>query len=706
MKFTQAKPVVAIWLCLMAICVTAALPAHAGATFGSVQISDLFPERLGTLSIAAVEGNPPSASVFEDGRLIGYAFSTRAVSNSVGYGGRPIDIVAGMDLDARISGAVLAAHEEPIFVIGVSQQALTAFVKGLAGLDVRQPTGAPRARASNAPDHVSGATVSSTVIKAALIRSGRAVASARGLIASQAKSTATIDVTSMHVRTWSDLQTEGAIAHLRVTKADLSRSLGTGGASDVFLDLYGALLTPPTIGQNLLGRAAYERLVARLPHGAHAIVIAASGAYSFKGNTWRQSQVFDRIQLEQAGATITFRAEDHENVEQLAISDQPDLREIGVFVLRPEAGFDPIQPWRLTLLVEPAASRHQPQSLTFGLEVRLPRGYLRASQAEAAPSPAHALEPSQENALWLEIWHGRQFSVAMTAAMLLVLLAILFSHDLLVRDVRRYRILRLSFLGFTVLFLGLYAGAQLSVVHIITFAHAVLSGFKWDQFLLDPLSFILWSFVALCLLFWGRGVFCGWLCPFGALQELLNEGARCLKIKQIDVPWALHERLWPIKYVFFLIILGISFKSISDAFAVAEVEPFKTVIALKFMRSLPYAAYAVMLLVAGLFIERFFCRYLCPLGAALAIPARLRLFEWLKRRPQCGRECRICATRCTVQAINPIGTIIPNECIYCLQCQANYYDTTTCYPLVQRAQRRAASSRPTARDQKSGGETP
>ena len=128
--------------------------------------------------------------------------------------------------------------------------------------------------------------------------------------------------------------------------------------------------------------------------------------------------------------------------------------------------------------------------------------------------------------------------------------------------------------------------------------------------------------------------------------------------------------------------------SVNLAFVGAEVEPFKTAISMKFIRHWPFVVYAGALLAAGLFVERFFCRYLCPLGAALAIPARLRMFEWLKRHPQCGRECAICEHSCPVQAIHPSGEINPNECIYCLKCQTLYYDEFVCPPLVHRRKRR------------------
>lgn len=143
-----------------------------------------------------------------------------------------------------------------------------------------------------------------------------------------------------------------------------------------------------------------------------------------------------------------------------------------------------------------------------------------------------------------------------------------------------------------------------------------------------------------------------------------------------------------IKYVVFLVIFAVSFSSIMAAFGLAEIEPFKTAITMKFMRNWQFVAYAAALLAVGVFIERFFCRYFCPLGAALAIPARMRMFEWLKRYRECGNECHICARRCTVQAIHPLGQINPNECIHCLKCQANYYDPNVCIHVKRRIERR------------------
>jgi NosR/NirI family nitrous oxide reductase transcriptional regulator len=245
----------------------------------------------------------------------------------------------------------------------------------------------------------------------------------------------------------------------------------------------------------------------------------------------------------------------------------------------------------------------------------------------------------------------------------------------------------MAYLLFTLFFLGFYANAQLSVVNILTVFSALVSGFSWEYFLMDPLVFVLWGGVFSGLLFWGRGAYCGWLCPYGAMQELLNGAAKWFKLPQLALPWGLHERLWPLKYLIFMGLFGISLHSLSMAEQLAEIEPFKTTIILKFVRDWPYVLFAVLLLLPCLFIERFYCRYLCPLGAALAIPARLRMFVWLKRYRQCGNPCQVCSKECMVQAIHPEGEINPNECLYCLHCQVRYHDDQGCPVRVKQRER-------------------
>jgi NosR/NirI family transcriptional regulator, nitrous oxide reductase regulator len=64
------------------------------------------------------------------------------------------------------------------------------------------------------------------------------------------------------------------------------------------------------------------------------------------------------------------------------------------------------------------------------------------------------------------------------------------------------------------------------------------------------------------------------------------------------------------------------------------------------------------------------------------------MFNWLKRRKQCGYECQLCAKNCMVQAIHPLGEINPNECLYCMNCQVIYWDDHKCPPLVMKREGR------------------
>ena len=296
---------------------------------------------------------------------------------------------------------------------------------------------------------------------------------------------------------------------------------------------------------------------------------------------------------------------------------------------------------------------------------------------------------SEKQPLWKTVWRERAFAIGVLAAGLLTLNFILLFQDWLARKPKLLALLRRGFLVYTVVFIGWYALAQLSIVHVLTFIHAAVRDFRWETFLIDPLLFILWAFVAMTLLLWGRGVYCGWLCPFGAMQELVQQAARRLKIRQLEFPDVVHERLWGLKYLILLGLFGVSLQSMGEAARLAEVEPFKTAVTLRFDREWPFVLYAAGLIAVSAFNRKFFCKYLCPLGAALSIPGRVRVFDWwLRRRKECGRPCQTCAHDCEVRAIRPTGEINANECHYCLDCQVAYYSDRRCMPLIERRVKR------------------
>ena len=295
--------------------------------------------------------------------------------------------------------------------------------------------------------------------------------------------------------------------------------------------------------------------------------------------------------------------------------------------------------------------------------------------------------------LWQTVWQERVLEIVVLGIGLLVLLLILLFQDWLARHPTFLIRVRTWYLVFTLLFIGVYGYAQLSVVNVLTFARSLVTGFSWESYLIDPMMFLLWGFVAVTLILWGRGVYCGWLCPFGALQELSYRIAQRLGLKARELPTVLHERLLALKYVVLLALVALSLQSMTTAERFAEVEPFKTVFSLHFMREWSFVLYALILLLAGLFIRKAFCRYLCPLGAALTFPARFRTFDWLRRRKECGRPCQTCARECEVQAIRPTGEIVDSECHYCLDCQVTYWNEHRCPPLVERRRKREIKAR-------------
>jgi polyferredoxin len=305
-----------------------------------------------------------------------------------------------------------------------------------------------------------------------------------------------------------------------------------------------------------------------------------------------------------------------------------------------------------------------------------------------APAPPFAIVTSADEPIWHTLWQQRKVEIALLLPGLVLLTCILLFQDYLARRPSLLQRVRLGFLVYTLFFIGWYGMGQLSIVNVLTFVQAVTHQFSWETFLIDPMLFILWSFVAITLLLWGRGVYCGWLCPFGALQELAFKLARRFKLPFFEIPHVVHERMLALKFVILLLLFGLSLQSMGLAIRAAEIEPFKTAITLRFQREWGFVAFALGVLLLSVLNRKFYCKYICPLGASLIIPGRFHSFEWLRRRKECGKPCQACAAECEVQAIRPTGEIVVNECHHCLDCQVTYYNDLKCPPLVEKRRRR------------------
>jgi len=654
----------------------------------AISASEIFPgaDRLGEST-----NEPIVSPAYKGSEQLGFVFLTSDYVNTTGYSGKPLHQLVAIDMQGIIQKVLLVEHHEPIVLIGIPEKRITAVLDEYIGLDVGKLV---RGTQDVKIDVVSGATVTVMVMDDNILRSSIKVARHFGLsgLAAEKKRSgpvASINTEMVDIKDWQSLLKEGSVQHLKLTLGDINQAFiddgniqaiafaEEGDADETFVELYAAVVSIPSIGKSLLGENEYKNLLKKLKPGEQAILLAGGGRFSFKGSGYVRGGIFDRFQVIQDDTSIRFHDRYHKRLRSIAAEGAPQLHDVDLFRTPADLKFNAATPWKLELLVGRNIGPTKKVFLTFDLNYNPPEAYLNFT--EVKKQAAKKVEP-----IWVKMWQLKTVEVIVLSIALFVLTLIFFFQDWLVKRPKLTEQVRTGFLLFTLFGIGWYFNAQLSVVNILAMFNALISGFDWTYFLMEPLIFILWASVAASLLFWGRGAYCGWLCPFGALQELLNKVAKALKIKQVVVPWAVHERIWTFKYLIFLLLFGFSLYSLEWAERLAEIEPFKTAIILKFVREWPYVIFALAVLIPGLFIERFYCRYLCPMGAALAIPGKLRMFSWLKRYKECGSPCQRCGNECMVQAIHPEGNINVNECLYCLHCQVVYSDDHACPVVVQK----------------------
>lgn len=654
----------------------------------SPELQLLFPEA------SHIEQEDKSLSiipVYQLGNLAGYAFQTGEIFPVRGYGGKPINIMIGLSPKGRYTGFVVIDHYEPIFVKGDGPQKLERYMAQLMSVDAsnniyirgdnqKELQGSGK---STYIDGITNATVTTNAINKTITKSARAVARAKQLAGYASLERNIPKVSEFERLTLSQLVDKRLVKHWpiyqqQIDSAKMDKKLGYPSQpvsmdSDTPLaELYIAYLSHPLVAKNILSTEAFTEWERQNNTNDQYILILSKGK-------WKQSELSTFLSLKQRNTELIrkpFTLNDGINISR----DDSNWDETTLLRIPAVANFNPLDRIKLTFTAERKANLidiHQ-----------LPSEYFTADKSHL----------EQETALWKQLWLQRQNEIALLLLGLAVLSILFLNQRHAINDPENFHKTRVAYLLFTVIFIGYYAQGQLSIVNILTLQHLMMEGASLEPFLLDPIISILWCFVLISLIFFGRGLFCGWLCPFGALQELIGMISAKLNIKKWKVLPVWHNRFQKLKYLLLFALLGGSFFSLTLSETLAELEPFKTSITLYFIREWYYVIYSAILLILALKIHKFYCRYLCPLGACLALLGAFPIFNWLTRRAECGSPCQNCKSNCEIDAINKQGVIDMKECIQCLECIVINNNPTLCAIEVAETKKKNKLARIEARE--------
>ncbi len=654
-----------------------------------------------------VEGAPPVIRAFRgegaDEALVGFVFLTSDLPpEQFGYSG-PIEALVGMRPDGTLTGMRVTDYMESYMRSMGDFLRTPGFQEQFAGKHIGDPF-----QLWNDVDGISRVSISIRALSRGVRDAARRVAAEYGVVEADFSSAEVVDPVGL---SWFELRQRGLVERFEVTEP------GEGSAGIALVHIDG-----DRMGEYLLGELLYERALrsAERRGGADNLML-----YAIDGSRLRLFRQ-DGWSLVQGDVETAIP---RENVVSLGLPSggvvHSEATMVGLMLVGPEVDFSQPFVFRYdlgdlgvhevdytsqearVLAAEVAAARPRPtvtdevpvapesneetveEVADSGADVaaseaadipaseaadppatapvsapgtaaedRLSEtdregGAPRAESDSLAVVSAEAQEPTldfvltEDESVLERILAGTVWSrVWMMAGILLLGLAAF---------VTKSPVVGLASTVATVVVLGFWDGGFLSVSHITGGIWAGVGVYLRDLPLLMIVLFTLFT-----TLIWGR-VFCGFLCPFGALQDLLDRVVP--KRWQRPVPDAVHDKAVWVKYLILAIVvipplLG-SQLSLYQYF-----EPFGTVFFLS--PSIGLWAIALGFIGASLVVPRFYCRYACPLGAALALGSVIALRR-IPRVEHCT-HCKVCEHACPVGAIRS-AEIDFKECVRCNMCE-------------------------------------
>ncbi len=561
--------------------------------------------------------------------LMGYLLETTDwPPEEIGYSG-PINVLVGMNLQGMITGVKVLHYTESYRSIRGDFINSEYFPEQFANKNIIEGF-----RVGRDIDGISRATITSWAVARSVRDTARRVA--RVYLPNSEYTAATRgDALALRVlaaQSWQDMIESGLVRHWEITQPDAT-----------VLRLTLAFMGHDGLGEILVGEEDYSRADRDASNRSREGKLLLVGIDGDSSRPFRQ----ERLAVQQDGEVFPIERRRFVyagSADAGKIKDK--VRFAGAMVLTPQ--IDLSRPFSVMYNTEGVVGE-------FGgideIQYQVPP--LALVLSEGGRIPLELLPATADQGDIYEV-QGLWSSLLTNAPAFEVLAILLVCGMAMTAFLRKSEALRWATLTITLFYLGWIDGGFVSVSHIT-------NGIKLGPslFLNDLPLLLIVLFTLVTTLLWGR-IFCSSLCPFGALQDFITRVAP--RHWQVRVPQLLHVRLLTLKYgvLAFLMVMAIVWADLS---LFQYFEPFGTVFYLS--QSLLLWAILLLFLLGALFIPRFYCRYACPLGAALAVSSLLS--PWRIRRVAQCKFCKVCEQACPTGAIR--GPDIDfKECVRCDIC--------------------------------------
>ncbi len=254
--------------------------------------------------------------------------------------------------------------------------------------------------------------------------------------------------------------------------------------------------------------------------------------------------------------------------------------------------------------------------------------------------------------------------------------------------IRVRRIVQLVSLGISVSLFVLLIQGTLPVAHeYCPYASVCFGvwkiGAKFAPFIF-PVAIIIGAAIALSSLFLGRW-FCGYVCPIGTIQELVFSTRKSRKKFKQLIPYKAHKRLNIIKYIVFLFTAITAFLAAQYLYM-----KFCPVLAIAHIQNITIAGIFVLgiVILAGFFVERFWCRYICPYAALMNVIQKIadlfgikryKIFRNIHTSINCFNCLNYCPMNIDIGYNEKISDINCIKCLSCVrQCSKNDKEKSKC----------------------------